>query len=268
MYYLLYRQMMELYPSDVGEDLLPQLPTIPRGIWSYLLSVDIREGLYLELVQYLNTLVSKCSLENVLAVFFEDSFLSPAQYEEEWSDLNKKHYLDEREAEQRKWEELLSRRGQMTFRNMQELHEYYEEEDITGYHLEKVEDKLHAFQIKPFEDLCEITRKRRDESSARAKNPELPLAEQVKALHEEREYHEQHLEACESLHELTIERHHALAERIEGVVQRMYEDHESLGRLWDRRAQSRMDHMEDKLNRAIVEVLQTQCRRLADQKDR
>ena len=260
--------MVELYPDDVSEELLPQLPTVPRGIWSYLLSVDIREGFYEELVQYLNTLVSRCSVENVLAVFFEDAFLSPAQYEDEWSDLNKKHYLDEREVGQREWEELLMRRSRSTFGSMQELHDYYEEEDIAEYHLGKAEDKLHAFQIKPFEDLCEITRKRRDEASARAKNPEFPLADQVKALHEEREFHDQYLEASESFHELVIERHRAVAERVAGVFQRMCEDRESLGRLWDRRAQSRMDRMEDKLNRAILEVLQTQCRRLADQKDR
>ena len=85
-------QMMELYPEEVTEDLLPTLPSIPRGIWSYLLSVDIRPGLYGDLAKYLTTLSERCSVENVLAVFFADSFLSPVKYEEQWSELKRRHY--------------------------------------------------------------------------------------------------------------------------------------------------------------------------------
>ena len=248
--------------------MLPQLPSVPQGIWSYLFSVEIRDELYDELKQYLTNVASSCSVENVLAVFFADAFCSPVDYEEKWSDLNKKHYLDEREAMLKERDRLLTQRGQTEFRNMQQLHDYYDEEDDMEYHLEKAEEKLHYFQVKPFKDLCEITQRRRNELSQRAKDVGLPVAEQVKALHEEREVHEQYLEASESLHELMIEKSHMRAERVECMLRRVYEDKQHLGKSWDKRAQNRIDRIENRLNKIIVDMLRTQCRRLADQKDR
>lgn len=265
---LLCRQMVELYPDEVREELLPELPSIPRGIWSYLLPVHIREDLYREIKQYLTWLSQLCGIENVLAVFFADAFWSPAKYEEEWSDLNKKQYLEERDQWQQEWEQLLARKTQTHFTTMTQLHDYYEEEDVAQYHLERVEDRLHTFHTKPFEDLSEIARKRRDKSAQRAKMADLSVAEQVKALHEEREFHEQFLEACESLHELVVEKHRTRAERIEHMLQQMAEDSVHLGSQWDRRAQSRRDQLENKLNGAIVGMLETQVQCLSYQKDR
>ena len=151
---------------------------------------------------------------------------------------------------------------------MADLHSYYDSEDMAEYFIEKSEQKLHTFQVKPFEDLCEIACKRRDEVSTRAKEVELGLSEQVKAVKEERVYQEQYLESIESLHELKIEHLHTQAERIEGILARLSEDESSVGKAWDSRARQRRDRIENKLNRIIVEMLRTQCRRLADQKDR
>lgn len=151
---------------------------------------------------------------------------------------------------------------------MAQLHSYYDSEDMAEYFIEKAEEKLHSFQIKPFEDLREIARKRRDEVSTRAKELELGLSEQMEAVKEERMYQEQYLESNESLHELKIEYLRTQAERIEGTLVRLSEDESSVGKAWDSRARQRKDRIENKLNRIIVEMLQTQCRRLADQKDR
>ncbi len=258
--------MVELYPEDVTDTLLPQLPSIPRGIWSYLLSVEIRNSLYDELAHYLTTLASICSVENVLAVFFAESFSSPLSYEDEWSELNKKQYLEERGEALREWEGLLARKKETEFCSMRQLHDYYEEEDFSEYHLQKIEETLHAFQLRPFEDLCEIARKRRNEAAQQARD--VLGGEQMKALQKEREFHDQYLETSETLHELAIDRSHVLAERVEGMLRRSYEDKNHLGKRWDKRAQGRLDRIENRLNRTIVEMLRTQCRRLADQKDR
>ena len=260
--------MVELYPDDVREDLLPELPAVPWGIMSYLLSVDIRDTLYQELAEYLNDLASLCSVNNVLAVFFADAFWSPAKYEEEWSDLNRRHLEDEREVCQETWEQLIARRSETRFTSLQQLHDFYEEEEDAGYHLEKAEERFHAFLIKPFEDLCEIEQKRRDEASQQSKVAELSVTEQVKAIREEREYHERYLEARESVHEMAIEKLQTRAEKVEGMLQRMYEDRQHLGGKWDKKAQSRMHRLENRLNQIIVELLKTQVTRLSDQKDR
>lgn len=151
---------------------------------------------------------------------------------------------------------------------MAQLHSYYDEEDMTEYDLEKAEERLHSFQIGPFLDLSDIAQKRREEASKRAKDVELALSEQMQALHEEREHHEQYLEACESLHELAIENKYTQAARIEDMLSRMKEDKGHLGKAWDSKAQNRMDRIENKLNCTIVDMLKTQCRRLANQKDR
>ena len=260
--------MVELYPDDVKEDLLPELPAVPWGIMSYLLSVDIRDTLYQELTEYLTTLASLCSVDNVLAVFFADVFWSPAKYEEEWNDLNRRHLEDEREGCQRAWDQLVAQRAQTEYKSMQQLHDFYEEEEDAAYHLEKAEEKFYAFQVKPFEDLCEIECKRRDEASQRARVAELSVTEQVKAIREEREHHERYLETRESIHEMAIEQLHTHAEKVEGMLQHMREDRQHLGRKWDKKAQNRMHKLENKLNQIIVELLKTQVTRLSDQKDR
>lgn len=262
----LHQQMTELYPDEITEDLLPQLPSVPRGIWSYLLSVEIRDTLYSELSQYLLSLATLCSVENILAVFFADSFSSPSSYEDEWSELNRRQYQDEREDALRQWEELLARKKETEFHSMRQLHDYYEEEDFSEYHLKKVEEKLHTFQTRPFEDLCEIARRRRDDAAQRARD--LVDSERMKALGEEREFHEQYLETSEALYELQIEHHHLQAGRVEEMLRRAQEDKHHLGKAWDKRAEGRLDRIENRLNRTIVEMLKTQCRRLADQKDR
>ena len=82
---------MELHPDEVAADFLPTLPTVPRGLWSYLYSVDLRPDLYDDISGYLRTLCELCSVENVLAVFFADTANS-ASYEEQWSELNRKRY--------------------------------------------------------------------------------------------------------------------------------------------------------------------------------
>ena len=83
---------MELYPDEVTSDLLPTLPAVPRGLWSYLYSVDLRPDLYDDISGYLRTLCELCSVENVLAVFFADTANSALGYEEQWNDLNRKRY--------------------------------------------------------------------------------------------------------------------------------------------------------------------------------
>ena len=261
--------MVELCPGEVPEDMLPLLPTVPRGIWSYLLSIDVRPTLYDEISDYLTSLAAACSVENVLSVFFAESFLSPSRYEDQWSELNRKRYQEEKEACLGEWLELLEKKTRTEFKTMTELHSYYEEEDIAEYHLEQAERKLHRFQTQPFEDLCEIVRKRRDKASEVAKDPERNATEQLEALKRERSFHEQYLETIESLHELNIERCHCTAQRTETILSKASEDKQALGqKLWDRRAQQRLDKIENKLNRTIVEMLKLQCRRLADQKDR
>lgn len=166
------------------------------------------------------------------------------------------------------WKALLELRTSTQFTTMAQLHTYYDSEDMAEYFIEKAEQKLHSFQIKPFEDLYEIVCQQRNRASARTKDTGLGPAEQVEATKEERIYHEQYLECNESLHELKIDHLQTRAERIEGILSRLSEDEASVGKALDPRAKQRRDRTENKLNRVIVDWLQTQCRRLADQKDR
>ena len=253
--------------------------------------MDIRPGFYDELVSYLSTLCELCSVGNVLGVFFPEATTSAVSYEEQWNEVNRKRYQvgvcvcegcnfmctadslhiriqDEVEACQADWDHLLQTRIDTQFKSMAELNSYYDSEDMTEYYLLKAEEKLHYFQTQPFRDLCEITSKRRDEAHVRAQNIELAISEQVRALQQERAYHEQYLEANESLHELTIERLHVQAQRIEGVLTRISEDESFVGKAWNAQAKQRKYRIENKLNGVIVELLRTQCKRLADQKDR
>ena len=262
------RQMMALFPEQVQEELLPRLPSVPRGLWSYLLSVEVPPGLYDSIAAYLEELAARCSLPSVLDIVFENAFWTADRYEAAWSDLNRRHYEEERAGLQRQWAGLMEGRGSTAFTSMRQLHDFYEEEDGVAYELTRIEQRLYGFQARPFEDLSEIARKCRDDAARRSKDPSLAVSAQLQALHEERELHETHLEASESLHELALERLQAEAGRLEGVCQRMQEDRRQVGGSWDRRAQGRLDRFEDKLNRGIVELLRRQVRRLADQKDR
>lgn len=260
--------MMDLFPDKIPEDLLPQLPTVPQGLWSYLMSVEVPAGLYADLGSYFAELAALCSLHSVLDVVFENAFWTPDRYEAAWSDINRRHYEEEREGLMSKWTELVERRSTTVFTSMQQLHGFYEEEDELVYELNRVEQRLYGFQARPFEDLCEISQRRRDEAAQRAKDTSHSVSAQLQALHEERELHETYLRACESLHELALERLQSEAGRLEMVYQRMLEDRGHVEPDWDRQAVSRLDRIEDKLNRVIVDLLQRQVHRLADQKDR
>ena len=270
---LLHRQLVELYPESVDENSLPKLPAVPRGVWSYLTSITVRDGLYQEIADYLNTAAAECSVESVLAVFFaESAFWSPEKYEEKWNELNRKQYLEEKENAERELNKFLARRSETKFKSMKQVHSFYEEEDILSYQLDRVEDKLQSFQVKPFQDLCDIAQRRRDEVTsqitARSEEEAPPVLDQVSAVHEERRCHEQYLEARESLHELKIEHCRWRAERLECKLMRAQEDKEHLGTtLWDEKAECRMDAIENRLNQTVVEMLRVQCQRLADQKD-
>ncbi len=169
---------------------------------------------------------------------------------------------------QAEWDQILQTRAASQFRSIAELNSYYDSEDIAEYDLLKAEEKLHHFQTQPFRDLCEIASKRRDEAHVRAKNAELAVSEQMSALQKERAFHVQFLEATESLHELSIDRLHSQAERIEGILTRLSDDESFVGKSWNSQARQRKDRIENKLNRVIVELLRTQCQRVANQKDR
>ena len=263
----LHKQITELYPNETAGINIPTLPIVPSGIWSYLRPLYVDSKLYVELGQYLTALAAKCSVHSVLMVFFADAFSSPSVYEEKWNDLNKKKYLDAQAALQKELDVLLTRRQGTQFKSMAELHDYYDSEDLAICELEKVTEKLQSFQLRPYEDLCELSQRQREEAATKANDETASAPERLEALTEERAHHETFLEAREAVYDATVEHYRGVAERLECRLLRAKEDKEHVSKAWDKRAEGRLVTIENKLNNAIVQLLRVQCQRLTDQKD-
>ena len=263
----LHKQITELYPNETAGINMPILPVVPSGIWSYLRPLYVDSKLYVELGQYLKALAAKCSVHSVLTVFFADAFSSPLVYEEKWNDLNKKKYLNAQAALQKELDALLTRRQETQFKSMAELHDYYDSEDLAVCELDKVTEKLQSFQLRPYEDLCELSQRQREEAATKANDETVSAAERLKALTEERAHHETFLEAREAVCDATVEHYRGVAERLECRLLRAKEDKEHVGKAWDKRAEGRLVTIENKLNNTIVQLLRVQCQRLTDQKD-
>ena len=263
----IHKQITELYPDQTAGVSLPQLPVVPSGIWSYLRPLHIDGALYVDLARYLLSLTEKCPVHGALTVIFADAFSSPSTYEERWSDLNRKRYTDEQGRIQKELDALLLQRRGTQFRSMAELHDYYDSEDLSYCELDGVEERLHAFQLRPYVDLCELSQRQREEATARANDETTPPSERLRALQEEQTHHEALLEARDAIFEAAVERHRLVAERLECRLLRAKEDREHVGVAWDKRAERRLVNFENKLNNSIVQLLRAQCQRLTDQKD-
>ena len=263
----LHKQITELFPNETAGVNIPQLPVVPSGIWSYLRPLCVDSKLYVELGLYFTALAEKCSLHGVLTVFFADAFSSPSTYEEQWNDLNKKKYFDAQAAHQKELETLLLKRQETQFRSMVELHDYYDSEDLAFWELDTVAEKLHAFQLRPYQDLCDLSQRQREEAAARANDEAIPATERMIAVQEEQSHHEAFLEARDAIYETTVEYYRLVAERLECRLMRAKEDKAHVGEVWNKRAEYRLVGLENKLNNAIVQLLRVQCQRLNDQKD-
>ena len=57
---------------------------------------------------------------------------------------------------------MVATREERGFTSIDELHEYYAEEDEAYFFLRKAQNVFYLYQTKPFEDLCEIARSQRN----------------------------------------------------------------------------------------------------------
>ena len=259
----LQRQMVELYPSIVGADITLELPQPPRGLMSYIRSMHIPDKFLVDAADYLNQLSNHCGVDNVLRVFLQLA----DDYEEQWDDLNRAFYAEEWKTALQDYEQVVARRTQLEFKSMEELHNYYEEEDESFFFLDRKERRHYKFQIRPFEDLCNIVSTKRDEAVARLSDVNLPITELTEAMQEQAECQEHYLEARTQLQQKQLLHYQALAERMELRLRCVEEDKHCLSAIWDRKGDGRLIQLHDALNGAIVTMLKLHCQQLGDQKE-
>lgn len=260
----LQRQMVELYPSLEGADIsLLELPQPPRGLMSYIRSMHIPDKFFVDAAEYLNQLSNHCGVDNVLRVFLQLA----DDYEEQWDDLNRAFYAEEWKTAVQDYEQVVAKRTQLEFKSMEELHNYYEEEDESFFFLDRKERRHYKFQIRPFEDLCNIVSAKRDEAVVRLSDVNLPITELTEAMQEQAECQEHYLEARTQLQHIQLVHYQALAERIELRLRRVEEDKHCLSAIWDRKGDGRLIQLHDALNGVIVTMLKLHCQQLADQKE-
>ena len=80
------------------------------------------EKLYGQLVAYFENVVQVCSPQIGLR-------LSTSDYEEKWSELHRKYYSNERDKALHNYDHVVATREVRGFTSIDELHEYYAEED-------------------------------------------------------------------------------------------------------------------------------------------
>ena len=263
----LHQRLVELFPGQITPDSLPDLPKKPGGIWGYLgwTSVNVPEGLYGRLVAYFENVVQVCGPQIGLRLFFDEIIPSTSDYEEKWSELHRKYYSDERDKALRNYDHVVATREERGFTSIDELHEYYAEEDEAYFFLRKAQNVFYLYQTKPFEDLCEIARSQRNEAAQYA--AECDDGEKLAAAQEESEYHKEYTASKEKLDELLLERFQEEAERAELRLSRTEEDRVGFGEHWDKRAWGRLEGLKDEANKAIVRYLEAKLEHLEGQRE-
>lgn len=263
----LHQRLVELFPSQVMPDSLPELPRKPGGFWGYLswTSVKVPEGLYQELAAYFENMVRICGPQIGLRLFFDEIIPSTCDYEEKWSELHRKYYCDERDRALHNYEQVVAAREERGFTSVNDLHDYYAEEDEAYFFLRKAHSVYYLYQTKPFEDLCEIARSRRNEAAQFG--AECSDAERLAAAHEESEYHREYTASKEKLDEVLLERFKVEAEMAELRLSRTEEDRIGFGEHWDKRAWGRLEGLKDEANRAIVRYLEAKLEHLEGQRE-
>ena len=259
----LQRQILELYPSLEGMNITLDLPQPPRGLLSYIRAMHIPDKFFVDAAEYLGKLANHCGVDNVLRVFLQLA----DDYEEQWDDLNRAFYAEEWKTALQDYEQVVAKRTQLEFKSMEELHNYYEEEDEAFFFLDRKEKRHYKFQIQPFEDLCNIVSTKRDEAVMRLSDVELPITELTQAMQEQAECQEHYLEARMQLQQIQLLHYQALAERMELRLRRVEEDKHCLSVIWDRKGDGRLIQLHDALNGVIVTMLKLHCQQLADQKE-
>ena len=265
---VLHQRLMELFPTTIKKEDLPSLPRSPSGIWRYIgwSKISIPEGLNLNLAKYFENISRICGLQIVLGLFMEDGLPSEVDYEEKWSEMHRKHYSDKKDKALKEYEDILASKSDRIFVSIEQLHDYYVEEDEAEFFLKKAENLYYIYQSKPFEDLCEIALSRRNEAAQRVS---LNRDEQVQltTAREEKLYHEEYMEAKEKVDELLLERYQREAERAELKLRRMEEDRDNLGEHFDKKAWGRLEAIKDEENRSIVRYLEGKLEFLAGQRE-
>ena len=259
----LQRQIVELCPSLEGTNITLDLPQPPRGLMSYIRSMHIPDKFFIDATEYLSQLSDHCGVDNVLRVFLQLA----DDYEEQWDDLNRTFYAEEWKTALQDYEKVITKRTQLEFKSMEELHDYYEEEDEAFFFLDRKERRHYKFQIQPFEDLCKIVSTKRDEAVIRLSDVNLPITELTEAMQEQAECQEHYLEAMTQLQQIQLLHYQALAERMELRLQCVEEDKHCLSAIWDRKGDGRLIQLHDALNGVIVTMLKLHCQQLADQKE-
>lgn len=259
----LQRQMLELYPGLEDANITLDLPQPLRGLMSYIRSIHIPDKFFDDAAEYLNQLSNHCGVDNVLRVFLQLA----DDYEEHWDDLNRAFYAEEWKTALQDYEQVVAKRTQMEFKSMEELHDYYEEEDEAFFYLDRKERRHYKFQIQPFEDLCNISSAKRNEAVDKLSDVDLPVTELAQAMQEQAECQEHYLEARTQLQQIQLLHYQALAERMELRLRRVEEDKHCFSVVWDRKGDGRLIQLHDALNGVIVTMLKLHCQQLADQKE-
>lgn len=262
-----HQRLMELFPGQFEGSTLPQLPKRPGGLWGYLGwdQVVVPEDLYGEIVAYFDNITSLCGPQIVLSLFFEECLPSQTDYEERWSELHRKYYQDEKDKSLDDYERVVKLKMDREFTNIDQLNDYYIEEDEALFFLRKAENLFYIYQSKPFEDLCDIARTRRDEAAKLVSQSE--GLEKIAAAREERVYHEEYTTTKEKLDELLLERYQLEAERAELRLSRTEQDCAAFGKHYDKKAWGRFEKLKDEANRSIVQYLEAKLAYLEGQRE-
>jgi len=133
---------------------LPDLPVVPKGIWSLVSSVHVPESFAEDMVSYFSevrhVLGEKLFLEN----FFERDTVTEEEYLENLGDLHRKAFADSvRDADTFLGEVLQLRDGSINIHDMVSL---YSLEDEALEKLEVAKAMVYNFDRQPFLDLREV----------------------------------------------------------------------------------------------------------------
>eukprot|EP00794_Sanderia_malayensis_P009718 gene9718-10709_t len=148
----IHEQTSSMFPSLQG--LLPELPRLPKGIWSFVSSVYIPCNFEASMIEYLQKVVCILGKKIFLESFFQQETVTEEEYLENLSELNRKAYSETvKDAKDFLNEVLMLRDGSINIHDMVSL---YEIEDEAQDKLDLAEAILYNFDRQPFLDMREV----------------------------------------------------------------------------------------------------------------
>eukprot|EP00057_Strongylocentrotus_purpuratus_P029200 XP_011683674.1 PREDICTED: junction-mediating and -regulatory protein [Strongylocentrotus purpuratus] len=232
----------------------PSLPFDPRGIWSWVYSLEIPDDFDEQLVRYLDTAAEIAGKKLVTDTLF-NSHVGIEGYVESYGKLKQDAY----EGDVAKWEEQLrtSHKKHFLVKKMKDMMELYEKEDGILGDLASAQAELFNLYLQPYLDLRELAFDHLLNLQERLEDESMSTKGREKCTMEYSEWQEHYVESIDAINKLRINYFQECMKTTKAVVTQMTSDSKKFGKAsWEMGGEERLSNLQQTLSQDTLQLLQ------------